>query len=212
MVACGESQPAASVDADTLLPDPGAAGSGSGQSGERSRATRVPPVATTAEGALVDWCLRAGADEDAQARTMRDIGLGYLADQERRCGALTRTMNDAQRSDWANYLIAYTSVMAGCLQLSEPPPDGIRAFGPANTAAVGAADPDLHRGDIALLIELYVSLFAASLNLDGAERALVEAQLWVSVGGRLSEEAPDAVAPGSSDVVVCLQAADAGAG
>lgn len=147
---------------------------------------------------LGDWCARSGANDNEQGRAMVDVALAYAAVQGEHCARLTADMSSAQFSDWEFYLTLYTHVMSGCQQLLEPPRDGIRAFGLANTAAVGLLRPPLSRGDAGLLIADYVPLLAAALHLDMHEGELVEAHLWNVAGREIDPE-------GSNGPSVCAE-------
>jgi hypothetical protein len=71
----------------------------------------------------------------------------------------------------------YSRAMAGCT-LYQPAPEGIRAFGPANTkTALGIEHPPLGPQDVALLIEHYLASFASVLGLTMTERDAVGTHL-----------------------------------
>jgi hypothetical protein len=124
------------------------------------------------------WCTRAGATVGEQADAMFAIGLDYQTApvQDCRIRGLTAGMTPDQDLDWGNYLIAYTYVMAGCAYLMKVP-GGILAFGPGNTPAIGMARPLLGRDDVAVLVDVYLDLFAANLRLSDRQRDSVEAHL-----------------------------------
>jgi len=137
----------------------------------------LSPTAAPPQERLGEWCARSGTNDKEQASAMSEVALAYVATQGEHCPRLTADMSSAQFSAWENYLTLYTYVMAGCPQLPAPPPDGIRAFGLANTASVGLSRPPLSRADAGLLIVDYVPIFAATLQLEVNEGALVETHL-----------------------------------
>jgi hypothetical protein len=145
---------------------------------------------------LGDWCERAGENGGDRLRVTGEIAGAYVNAQQSACATLTQGMDTDHLLAWQNYLVLYTQVMAGCEELTVPPPQGIRAFGLANTPAVGIERPSLSEADARLLTGLYVPLFADRLALDGTETVLLEDQLWRSA-------APEIAAEPSGDLKVC---------
>jgi hypothetical protein len=95
--------------------------------------------------------------------------------------------------------------MFGCPLLGEPVVGGTSAFGPANIPALELARAPLGRDDATLLIQQYVTAFAAELQLDTGQRALLEAFLWEA-----AEQ--DIDASSSATLSVCGELPDASAG
>jgi hypothetical protein len=136
-------------------------------------------VGLSGEGAtlLGEWCTRAGEDSTMQLVTIDAIVDDYRAEQAALCAPLTSQMDPAQSSAWTTYLASYTRFMAGCLNVDVPPPGGILAFGPANTAAIGMPQPALSQDDARILIGAYAGAFSSALALLDTDRELVEAHL-----------------------------------
>ncbi len=131
-----------------------------------------------------DWCSRLGEDEAF------DIAFAYYTVQFDSCETklLTQGMSGDQEGRWFGYLMDYTSAMAGCMS-SAPLEGGIDVFGPANTDVATFSRPDIGRDDAALLIEQYLSVFAATLELTEAERRDVELHLWATAESEIDPEA-----------------------
>jgi hypothetical protein len=159
---------------------------GSGGTGtEASEPAEPDPVRPTelqvGEGisAAPAWCERAGADEGDQVDTAIDVAVDYvdrtLADC--RTAGLTATLTDDQLSAFYTYLVDYTIVLFYCPLVYDVPEGGAGVFGPANTAAAGAAPTRLGADDAALLTEAYVGAFSARLALSAEESAELRAYL-----------------------------------
>jgi hypothetical protein len=152
---------------------------------------------------LRDWCGSEDAGATDAPNAIAAISSAYLAAQLVVCRSMTEEMSSAQLTAWEVYIYDYSRVMAGCLQIKMPPPGGILAFGPANTAAVGVLRSPLSREDARLLIAEYLSAFVRALALDSDDRALVETHLW-----RTAEFEIDASLP--VGLSVCAEGGDAG--
>lgn len=173
---------------------------------DAGRPVALPPSGQLADASVsfpADWCARAGATESERTVTLAEaaqtFGNAQYGDCETR--GLTDGLTRPELLGWLNYLISYTIAMAGCPPVFEPIPDGIRAFGPGNTPAVGGERPKLGEDDVERLIAYYVSAFGDALGLDPPERAAVRDYLLA--------EAQDDLDPTASRVLsVCR--ADAG--
>jgi predicted small secreted protein len=131
-------------------------------------------------GVLGSWCCRAGPTPSEQDCVMVAIADEYFARQYGDCEtqALTSSMSNEESVAWSSYLIGYTYRLAGCnTVVGYDAPDGIRAFGPANVAAIGLARPRLAREDAEQLIQQYLLAFCTALHLSDAECRQVERQL-----------------------------------
>lgn len=152
---------------------------------------------------LPDWCHGERAASVGASGRSSEIAQSYSSAQERSCAALTGPMLPDQFALWTTYLDEYSSVMTGCVDLLTPPPGGILAFGPANTAAIGLPHGPLSRGDADLLIATYLAAFASALSLTAEDQARVEAHLWRSAEPEIDASQGDALA-------LCAGFADAG--
>lgn len=148
---------------------------------------------------LPAWCDRAAPDP---YETLYGAATAYFEAQVGACSTarLTQALSAEQTLAWVNYLVDYSHALAGC-DIPDPSlggrgflPGGVGQFGPANLAAVGAAQPRLGRDDASLLIDEYSSAFSSALRLSESERARVrlflegtaEPQIEPTLSGALS--------------------------
>jgi len=140
-----------------------------------------------------NWCERAGPEPDFRRSFFSEIRGAYSMAQGEACETrrLTLGFDFEQSLEWRNYLTDYTTAMAGCDLPADRnlPPGGIDRFGPGDTAAIGVESPLLGPDDVGLLIEQYVTPFAARLVLSNRERTLLEAHLWATAAAQISEQA-----------------------
>ena len=151
------------------------------------------------------WCPRAGATEQEWVATVTEIAKNYSAatDQDCETQGLTAAFDHQNRTDWRNYLVSYSLLMAGCPLLFGPVDGGILAFGPGNTVAIGVPRPPLGKDDAALLIERYTAAFAAALDLQPEQADAVTTHLWQTAQAQIDPAA-------SETLSVCPTGADAG--
>jgi len=126
-----------------------------------------------------DWCNKAGDGKGEFTGTAIAVASEYYFAQfgDCRTTGLTASFSMNQGDDWFGYLVSFTLAMAGCPLVYGDIPDGIRAFGPANTGVIGVQPAPLGRDDVDLLIAQYVEAFGSGLALTSEERAAVSAYL-----------------------------------
>jgi len=114
------------------------------------------------------YCQRVGVTGQQRLQTMYSIATSYDAARRGDCrtAGLTPALDERQTDAWWDYLVNYSIALAGCPLVAGPLKGGILVFGPANTAAIGVPQAALARSDIARLIDLYVTPFAAAFRLE----------------------------------------------
>jgi hypothetical protein len=117
-----------------------------------------------------DWCGRAG-NADEQVGAAINIAIDYLDRANADCltARLTATLTETQLNDFYAYLADYTVLWFYCPLEYNVPAGGIAAFGPANTAIVGAGATPLGADDAQRLTDQYVAAFTAQMMLTPAE-------------------------------------------
>jgi hypothetical protein len=121
---------------------------------------------------------------------MYEIATTYDAVRRADCRTadLLPELSERQTDAWWDYLINYTIALAGCPLVAGPLPDGVLAFGPANTQSIGVQHPSLGRDDVALLIDMYLSPFAATFALSMEERNLAASHLSTTAARDIAPE------------------------
>jgi hypothetical protein len=145
------------------------------------------------DGFSAPWCAGPGQDVLARLEVMYWITRDYESDRTADCetaGLLSQPIEEL-RAAWWDYLIGYSAALAGCPPLPVEVPGGIRAFGPANTAAIGVPRPRLGMDDVSSLISKYMAAFAAELGLTADERQAAEMHLWTTAEGEMDPSASD---------------------
>lgn len=147
-------------------------------------------------------CERVGETSLQRLQTMFDIAVTYDNARKADCrtAGLLPELSEAQTDAWWDYLINYTIALAGCPLVVAPLPDGILAFGPANTQVIGLSRPPLGRDDVELLVGMYLSPFATAFALSDVEvtaageylRATAKPEIRSGVSSGLSRCALDA--------------------
>lgn len=133
-------------------------------------------------GFRVRWCQETAEDPGGRTEVLADVALGYEATRSDDCRTrgLLPDLDALQQRNWLDYLIGYSVVMLGCPARSTPVPGGIRAFGPANTAAIGLSHPLIGRVDVETLIGQYLGSLHAHVPLLDPESDQIEAQLRIT--------------------------------